>query len=130
VAIDLRDYYYLDTLKLQHYAASLDSGDIEAIRTVTRTETQEQARAQSDLGVAPEDRHGIEENVSERTLRISELHTFSRLHQSLLGQMIVIDEDTEIDFDAIGRSSIVELTRDFVRSPINEMIDSLLQLTD
>lgn len=124
-----RDYLYLDTNRLEDYLSHLDKGDIESIRDTSRTlENEESVTDAPPLNEPVDDTPGRTEteNVQERILRISAKHQFDRLYKALQNEIVNLDRDKTPPV----RQSIVELTRDFEPSPVSQMIESLLQLTD
>jgi hypothetical protein len=126
--LPVRDYLYLDSNRLQDYMASIDPGALQAMKTTTRQENK------SD---GPDPRFGsqiiedaIQEAVLEQTLAATDRNSFARFYDQVKSDMPSFDEYTAIDFDQAVRSSLIEVTRTFERSPLSEMIDSLLEVAE
>ncbi len=132
----LRDYIYIDTGRLQNYLSSLDQGVIEEFTETTRTQSDKEGRAGIKAEVfgsgvdAGAGGRSEEESTREQTVRINAQHMFSRIYDELdKGDSIkVFDEDDTLTLDRVRRREVVEITGNFSPSPLNDMIDSILNL--
>lgn len=132
----LPDYMYLDINRLQNYMSTLEPGEIEQFTQTTRELTDKEGRAGLaasvigagvDAGVGG---HSQEETTNERHLRITAQHMFGRIHEELekADLIKVFDEDAPLDMDSVKRRDVVEITRSFSPSPMNEAIDGIMRL--
>lgn len=132
----LRDYMYLDTGRLQDYLSSLDPGVIEEFTETTRSQSDKEGRAGVKANVfgagvdAGAGGRSEEESTREQTVRINAQHMFSRIYDELVknDSLKVFDEDESLALDGVRRREVVEITRSFAPSPLNDMIDSILNL--
>lgn len=132
----LRDYMYLDTGRLQDYLSSLDPGVIEEFTETTRLQSDKEGKAgikASFFGAGVDAGAGgrsEEESTREQTVRINAQHMFSRIYDELDkgGSIKVFNEDDTLTLDRVRRREVVEITGNFSPSPLNDMIDSILNL--
>lgn len=127
MALPVRDYLYLDTRRLQDYMASVDPGSVSELRTVSRKE----AGSENALPRMGHEQSGSkEENTLEQKLTVGDRNQFSRFYDVIKSDMPRFDEYTAIDMDRADRNVLIEATRTFERSPLTEMVDSLLEVAE
>lgn len=124
--MQLRDYLYLDSKRLEDYMSILDPGDLRELREVIREDNAGLEIPMPKLGKSSDIGSGKREETTERALSVSAKHSFNRLYEKLLETLI--DVDTNVNADSIKRGMAVEATREFEPSPVAQMIDSLLDL--
>jgi hypothetical protein len=128
----IRDYLYIDASRVEDYISSLDPGKIEEIRETFRTSSGKEARGEVKAGVVGGGGGGRaeEELTREQTVKISAQSMFNRVYDELdsTGSILKLLEDQPLELDSLERGQVVEITRDFTPSPINQMIDSLFDL--
>ena len=128
----LRDYTYLDTGRLQNYLSSLDPGVVDELTEVTRSQTDKEGRAGIKAYVVEAGGGGRTENETthERTMRITAQNMFSRVYEELekADLIKVFDEDDSLELEGLRRREVVEVTRDFSPSPMNDAIDAIMSL--
>ena len=123
MALDFRDYLYLNTQRLEDWASALGPGQIVSLREQTTNETGEgPMAAESFDSPAVVSNRGSE--IRERELSVSAKHTFGRVYDALRDQLTV---DPTADH-SLKRREFIEVTRDFAPSPVNSMLDSLLEV--
>lgn len=124
----LRDYMYLDTGRLQDYLSSLDPGVIEEFTEQTRSQLDKEGRAglRAHILEASGGGRSQEETTREQTVRVTAQNMFSRIYEELdkSSSIKVFDEDDSLTLDQVRRREVVEITRSFSPSPINDMIRS------
>lgn len=132
----LPDYMYLDLSRLQNYMSRLEPGEIEQFTQTTRELTDKEGRAGLkatltgvgvDAGIGG---HTQEETTNERHLRITAQHMFGRVHEKLEKENLikVFDEEDPLELDSIKRREVVDITRSFSPSPLNDAIDGIMKL--
>lgn len=132
----LPDYMYLDISRLQNYMSTLEPGEIEQFTQTTRALSDKEGQAGFkasvmgagvDAGVGG---HSQEETTNERQLRITAQHMFGRVYEELekADLIKVFDEDDPLNPDSVKRRDVVEITRSFSPSPLNEAIDGIMKL--
>lgn len=132
----LRDYMYLDTGRLQDYMSSLDAGVIEEFTETNRSQTDKEGKAGLKASIAGA---GVdagaggrseEETTRERTVRVRAQNMFNRIYDELdeNDAIKVFDEEVSLTLDKVRRKEVVEITGSFAPSPLNDMIDSILNL--
>lgn len=131
----LRDYMYLDTNRLQDYMSSLDSGTVEKLTEIQRSQSAGEAKGGVNIPSIFEAGGGgshERETTQQRSMRITAQNMFSRVYEALdNGNNIkVFDEDSVLPFGEVRRREVVEITRTFSPSPMNDLIDNLLRLMD
>jgi hypothetical protein len=127
----MRDYLYLDGQKLQDYSAGIDLGNVQSVREIARRNRRPGAGPETPmLGTASMSGsvETEEESTRERVLSISDRDWFSAFYTAVKTDMPIFEEDVEIDFDQIGKNELVEIVRDFSRSPINAMFESITEM--
>lgn len=129
----LRDYMYLDTNRLQDYMSSLDSGTVEQLTEIQRSQSAGEAKGGINIPSVFEAGGGgshERETTQQRNMRITAQNMFSRVYEALDKdhEIKVFDEDNILPFRDIRRREIVEITRTFSPSPMNDLIDNLLRL--
>ncbi len=76
-------------------------------------------------------RKGNESEV-EQTVRIYGQHMFNRLYGELNSEDAIqtIGMDTPLEIHELDKSSVLEITREFRPSPLNQMLDSFVEVLD
>lgn len=129
--LPVRDYLYLDSSKLHDYMTSIDPGALQMLKSTTRLETADTENTEPSFGNPPPgERSQVDEARQERTLAVSDRHLFARFYDELKNDIPAFDEFTAINMDAVNRNSLIEVTRPFERSPLSEMIDSLVEVAE
>lgn len=130
----LRDYKYIDVARITDYLSSVDPG-------VAGELTQ---RIKSNSGVDISGGFNIQafklgggarkgnETEVQQTVRIYAQHMFNRLHGELekSGAIHTVDLDTPLEIERLSKSSVLEVTRYFRPSPLNQMLDSFVEVLD
>lgn len=124
----LRDYVYLDSVRIMDYLSAFDPGQAQGLREVVRM-AEESSRMPADLGAVP--RPGTNTDTThELTLNITARHSFSRLYD-------LVAEDGLSEYQRVRdmppdvpRNKVVEVSGNFEISPLNQMIDSILGIID
>ena len=127
-----RDYMYLDTYRLQNYVSDLEQGVVEQFIETTREQSGKEGggKVRAHFLEAGGAGRSEEETTRERTIRITAQNMFSRVYAAMEedGEIKIFDEDDDLTFGTVRRRDIVEITRNFSPSPLNDMIDSMLHL--
>jgi hypothetical protein len=118
-AMDLRDYLYLDPVRLSDYASSLGISELRALN-----QTVEEERYHSGELDVPFDSQSPSRRTEERTLSVSDRHTFGALYERLKASITDVDASP----DKVQKYAPVEATREFAPSPITRMIESLFEV--
>jgi hypothetical protein len=130
----LRDYKYVDVARITDYLSSVDPG-------VAGELTQ---RIKSNSGVDISGGFNIQafklgggaqkgnETEVQQTVRIHAQHMFNRLHGELekTGAVHTVDSHTPLEMEGLSKSSVLEVTRNFRPSPLNQMLDSFVEVLD
>lgn len=129
----LRDYMYLDTNRLQDYMSSLDSGTVEKLTEIQRSQSGGEAKGGLKVpgfGEAGGGGTHERETTQQRSMRVNAQNMFSRVYDVLdkEGNIKVFDEDSTMQPGEVRRREVVEITRTFSPSPMNDLIDNLLKL--
>jgi hypothetical protein len=76
-------------------------------------------------------RKGDETEV-QQTVRIYAQHMFNRLHGELkkAGAIQTIDLNTPLETEGLTKSNVLEITREFRPSPLNQMLDSFMEVVN
>lgn len=128
----LRDYRYIDVARIVDYLSSVDPGVVGEL-------TQ---RMKSNSGVDISGGFNIQffkmgggarsadETEQQQTVRIYAQHMFNRLYGELetAGTIQTVDLDTSLKAESLNKSSVLEITREFRPSPLNQMLDSFVQV--
>lgn len=132
--MDFRDYTYLDTGRLQNYMSSLDSGMVEELTEITRSQSEKEGRGGIRAHVIEAGGRGSsqEESTQQRSMRVTAQHMFGRLYDALEKEKAikVFEEDETLSLEEVHRREVVEITRSFEPSPMNELISNLFQLME
>jgi hypothetical protein len=128
----LRDYKYIDVARIVDYLSSVDPG--------VAGELTQRMKSNSGLDISGGfniqafkfgggARKGDETEV-QQTVRIYAQHMFARLHGELdtAGAIQTADLNTPLEAEALTKSSVLEITRDFRPSPLNQMLDSFVEV--
>lgn len=130
----LRDYKYIDVARIADYLSSVDPG-------VASELTQ---RMKSNSGVDVSGGFNIQafklgggarkgnETEVQQTVRVYAQHMFSRLYGELeqAEAIRVVDTDVPLTVEELTKSDILEITREFRPSPLNQMLDSFVDVLD
>lgn len=125
------DYLYLDINRLEDYWSRLDHGSVDTVKEIARLATEAGNPKDKTPGLgelASNEAKSEQELVSERTLTITAKHSFSRLYDKLDSHLVRLGEEATLD--QCPKGSIVEVTRDFAPSPVNQMLESLFELME
>lgn len=132
--MEFRDYTYLDTSRLQNYMSSLDSGTVEELTEITRSQSEKEGRGGIRAHVIEASGRGSsqEESTQQRSMRVTAQHMFGRVYDTLEKEKAikVFNEDRLLTFEEVRRREVVEVTRAFDPSPMNDLIDNLFRLMD
>lgn len=126
---------YLDTNRLQDYMSGLDSGTIEELTEIQRSQSAGEAKGGVKVPSLLEAGGGgshERETTQQRTMRVTAQNMFSRVYEALerANDIKVFDEDRALHFEEVRRREIVEITRSFAPSPMNDLINNVLTLMD
>jgi hypothetical protein len=128
----LRDYKYLDTHKVESYLSSLPEGVTEGLKETIKDSSGKEGKAgakayffNAEGKVSSQD-----ETTRESTIKISSQMMFYQLYEALeqANAITIFDEDAPVDLQRVQKGDVVELSRFFEPSPVNEAIDSLLKI--
>lgn len=130
-----RDYMYLDTNGLQNYISSLDPGTIDELTEVERRQTAGEGKAGLSLpglGEAGGGGSHEKETTQQRSMKITPQNMFSRIYDVLSkdGAIRVFDDEDILYLDSVQKREVVEITREFAPSPMNELIDKVFRLME
>ena len=132
--MDFRDYTYLDTGRLQNYMSSLDSGTVEDLTEITRSQSEKEGRGGVRAHFIEAGGRGSsqEELTQQRSMRVTAQHMFGRVYDTLEKEndIKIFDEDSPLSFEEVRRREVVEITRTFEPSPMNKLISNLFQLME
>jgi hypothetical protein len=128
----LRDYKYIDVARIVDYLSSVDPG--------VAGELTQRMKSNSGLDISGGfniqafkfgggARTGDETEV-QQTVRIYAQHMFARLHGELdtAGAIQTADLNKPLEAEELTKSSVLEITRDFRPSPLNQMLDSFVEV--
>lgn len=126
---------YLDSDRLQNYMSSLDPGTVEELTDTQRQQTGGEGKAGLSvpgLGEAGGGGSHERENTQQRNMRVKEQNMFNRIYDALDSDkdIKVFDEDSSLPLEEVKRREIVEITRTFAPSPMNELVDKVFGLMD
>jgi hypothetical protein len=130
----LRDYKYIDVARITDYLSSVDPGVAGELTQRIKSNSGVDLSGGFDIqafrfgGGA---RKGNETEV-QQTVRVYAQHMFNRLHGELekSGAISTVGSHTPLDIDGLSKSSILEVTREFRPSPLNQMLDSFVEVLD
>lgn len=128
----LRDYKYIDVARTVDYLSSVDPGVVGEL-------TQ---RMKSNSGVDISGGFNIQafklgggarkgdETEIQQTVRIHAQHMFNRLYGELekVEAIQTVDSNTPLRTEGLTKSSVLEITRVFRPSPLNQMLDSFVEV--
>ena len=128
----LRDFKYIDVARIVDYLSSIDPGVVSDL-------TQ---RMKSNSGVDISGGFNIQafkfgggarkgdETEVQQTVRIYAQHMFNRLYEELhdAGAIQAVDLNTPLEPEDLTKSSVLEITREFRPSPLNQMLDSFVRI--
>src|SRR5215217_1922204 len=128
----LRDYKYIDVAKVVDYLSSVDPGVVSDLTQRIRSNSGVDISGGINIqffkmgGGA----RSADETELQQTVRVYAQHMFSRLHNELqtAGAIQTVDLDTPLDVDGLTKSDVLEITRKFRPSPLNQMLDSFVQV--
>lgn len=130
----VRDYMYLDTERVQDYMASLGPGIADEFKeTITEGSGAEgEARVRAGYFALGGKGQTREESTYEATYKLKTQHWFHRIYEALdeSGSITKIEDDECLDVTKVKKRQLVEITRQFSPSPLNQMIDKVFQLTE
>lgn len=118
----LRRYMYLDTETVQDYASNFSTGVIEQLTETSRSGAGKAVGQEDDKSTSEE------EVTRESIMKLTTKHLFSQIYEQLGDTIRVYDEDQKLALDDVRRSEVVEVTRTFYPSAVNEMLESILDL--
>jgi hypothetical protein len=130
----LRDYKYIDVARIVDYLSSVDPGVVseltERIKSNSGVDINGGINIQAfKLGGGA--RTGDETEV-QQTVRIYAQHMFNRLHGELqeAGAIQTIDLNTPLEGKGLTKSSVLEITREFRPSSLNQVLDSFMEVVN
>lgn len=128
----LRDYKYIDVARIVDYLSSIDPGVVgeltQRMKSNSGVDLSGGINIQAfKLGGGA--RKGNETEI-QQTVRIYAQHMFNRLYGELqnAGSIQTVDSNTPLDARGLTKSSVLEITRGFRPSPLNQMLDSFTQV--
>lgn len=126
----LRDYKYLDTNRVQDYLSSLDLGVVEELTQRIRSGSGKEGGGGINIQALSlgGKGHSQEETETEQTIRITAQHLFHRIYEELGDGIEIFDEDMPIDIKNLRKGQVVEVTREFYPSPVNQVFDSFVEV--
>jgi len=129
----VRDYRYMDTKRLQDYASAFGDGAIQEIREIWTEDSNVEGGAGVNIGgINLGGRGGKGRSTSqETTMRVNMQSLFGRVYSQLNamdGALQCYDFDDEIDVKSLNKGDIVEISRYFELSPLNQMIQHVFNL--
>lgn len=128
----LRDYEYVDVARVVDYLSNIDPGVGEEFTQRIKSDSEAEVSGGINLyslKLGGRGRSGDETEI-EQTVRIHAQHMFNRLYQALEGSIKIIGLDEAVGFEELPKSAVVEVTREFRRSPVNQMLDSFAKVLD
>lgn len=127
-----RDYKYLDVNKVGSYLSSLPAGLVEEFKETTRDLSGKEGKAGTKAYIfnAEGTLSSQDETVREATVKISPERLFYQLYEALqqANAIEIFDEDDPLDAARLKKGNIVEISRFFEPSPVNEAIDSIMKI--
>lgn len=130
----LPDYTYIDVAKVVDYLSRHEPGVVEEfterIRSNSGTEISGGINFHA-LKLGGKGGSG-DETETEQTVKIYAQHMFSRLYDKLkeFGAIQSFGVNEAITAEELRKSSVVEVTREFHPSPLNQRLSSLLTIMD
>jgi hypothetical protein len=134
VPVILRDFKYIDVARIVDYLSSVDPGVVG--------ELTQRMKSNSGLDISGGfniqafklgggARSGDETEV-QQTVRIYAQHMFNRLYGELdnAGAINTVDSNTPLRTEGLTKSIVLEITREFRPSPLNQMLDSFVKVFD
>jgi len=125
----LRDYEYIDVAKIVDLS-SIDPGVAQELTQKIKSDAGVEISGGVNLyavKIGAKGRSGDETEI-EQTIRIYAQHMFNRLYGSLNGSVNTIGLDKIVGLDELPKSAVVEITRKFRQSPINQMLGSFVEV--
>jgi hypothetical protein len=126
--MQLRDFLYLDHDRLEDYLSGLGDGAVESVRQTIRTEGGFDPDAGAQPLGAPAPKSADVETTDERTLSITQKHSFARFYEEVKSDIHQFDKGP-ISGD-LKKNDMLEVTAEFLPSPLNQMIESLLAVIE
>lgn len=130
----LRDYKYIDVARISDYLSSIDPGEANElthrIKSNSGVDVSGGVNIQAfKLGGGA--KKGAESEV-QQTVRVYSQHMFNRLYGELekAGAIRAVDSHTPLEIEQLRKSSVLEVTREFRASPLNQMLDSFVEVLD
>lgn len=126
----LRDYEYIDVARVVDYLSNIDPGVVQELTQRIKSDSEAEANGGVNLWglqLGGRGRSGGEQET-EQTVRIYAQHMFNRLYGSLNGAVKTIDLHEAVGLDELPKSAVVEITREFRPSPINQMLGSFVEV--
>lgn len=127
-----RDYKYLDVNKVESYLSSLPDGLVREFKETTRDLSGKEGKAGTKAYIfnAEGTKSSQDETIREATVKISPERLFYQLYEALqqANAIQIFDEDDPLDAARLKKGSVVEISRFFEPSPVNEAIDSLMKI--
>jgi hypothetical protein len=130
----LRDYKYIDIARVTDYLSSVDPGVASELTQRIKSNSGVDLSGGFDFHAfkfAGGGRKG-NETEAQQTVRIYGQHMFNRLYGELekTGAIITVDLHTSLEIDSLSKSSVLEITRQFRPSPLNQMLDTFVEVLD
>lgn len=130
----LRDYRYIDVARIVDYLSSVDPGVAGELTQRMKTNSGVDFSGSLNLQairLGGGARKGDETEV-QQTVRIYAQHMFNRLHGELskAGAIQTVDLNTPLETEVLTTSGVLEITREFRPSPLNQMLDSFMEVVN
>lgn len=130
----LRDYEFIDVARVVDYSSNIDPGVVQELTQRMKSDSEAEANGGVNfwgLQLGGRGRSGGEKET-EQTVRIYAQHMFNRLYGSLNGSINgsikTIGLDEAVELEELPKSAVVEITRNFRPSPINQMLGSFVEV--
>lgn len=126
----LRDYLYLDTIRLEDYLPRFgieNTQSLRDVRTVQRRGAPGPGRS-PQFGQATSQESVDTQSTQERTQIVSAKNLFTQLYDTAEDDLNKIDQSMSITTSSVSRNELVEVTRVFEVSPIHDIIDAMLEI--
>ena len=130
----LRDYQYIDVARIVDYLSSVDPGVVGEL--TQRMKSNSGVDISGGINIQFFKMGGSERSADEseqqQTVRIYAQHMFSRLYGELgtAGTIQTVDLDAPLNAERLTKSSVLEITREFRPSPLSQMLDTFVQVSD
>ncbi len=127
------EYLYLDNVRLEEYVGSYLPGSLTQVKRSQRdTPHRDDSVRSAELNSPRADhmRAGNIEILDELTAEVSQRGLVTRLFEVIGDRITKFDEFTDIDVTGLSRRQVVEIGREFSPSPVNTMIESMIEMIE